>query len=152
MAGGDRVEALATAALTQVATTLADRVERLGDKVEANSKKVDANSAKVDKNTHRTRIKIRWIIALVVFDLILSGAVTVGYFKIREIVNNAICPLFSIFVGSYDPESRAPGPGRDVYEDNFRKIRVIYYDVLTCTTPPAGPNRYLPQPGTEAPK
>lgn len=148
----DDTEALATSALTQIGTVLADKVHGLAGKVDENNQAVAANSRKVDENTRKTRIKIRWLIGLVILDLVLSAAVFWSYITIRRVVNDALCPMFSIFVGSYDPESRAPGPGRDVYEDNFRKIRVIYYDVLTCSQPPSGPNRYLPQPGTEPSK
>lgn len=41
------------------------------------------------------------------------------------------CPLLALFIGSYNPNSRAAGEDRQRYEDAFRVIRQSYAD-LDC--------------------
>lgn len=45
-----------------------------------------------------------------------------------------LCPLYGIFLGAYNPDSRAPGPDRDKYIDAYGKIR-RGWSVMECTDP-----------------
>lgn len=66
---------------------------------------------------------------------ILITIVVVSIFRDQEHTRaEVLCPLFSVFVGSYDPTSRKEGPDREKYEDTFRVIRQGYA-TLKCRGP-----------------
>lgn len=96
-------------------------------------------AVEIEKKAWKTTVKIRWMVALVVLDLILSGAMVVGYFSIQGLVKNqeavradVLCPLYSIFVSSYNPNSlAAKAQGIDAYNATFAEIR-RQYAVLRC--------------------
>ncbi len=51
--------------------------------------------------------------------------------------NDVLCPLYSMFLGSYDPKTRDKNPdpaARQKYEDAFVKIREGW-NVMQCTDP-----------------
>lgn len=52
----------------------------------------------------------------------------------------ALCPLFSLIVGSYRPESRRPGLSREQYDAAFDQMRAAL-DELDCS------NVLVPPPG-----
>jgi hypothetical protein len=86
-----------------------------------------------------THLKIMWVfVALVVF---LTGGMAVTYYQqvqttnaLNDTRNEVLCPWNAIFIGSYNPTSRAEGPDRDAYEAAFVVIRDSYRR-LGCTTP-----------------
>lgn len=94
------------------------------------------------------REKIMWgVIALV---LVLTGAMASTYYQqaqtskaLDDTRNEVLCPWNSIFLGSYNPSSRAPGPDREAYEASFVIIRDSYVR-LGCTTP------WVPPPTTRS--
>ena len=54
-----------------------------------------------------------------------------------QLRNDVLCPLYSIFLGSYDPKTRDKNPdpaARQKYEDAFVKIREGW-NVMGCTDP-----------------
>lgn len=51
---------------------------------------------------------------------------------------DALCPLYSLIVGSYNPNSRPEGPARDAYNGAFTELRAAY-EVLECTSPVVPP-------------
>lgn len=55
--------------------------------------------------------------------------------KTRE---EALCPLYALLVGSYNPSSRAEGPARDAYIEAFKHLRTAHA-ALDCTTPVVPP-------------
>lgn len=55
--------------------------------------------------------------------------------KTRE---EALCPLYGLIVGSYNPTSRAEGAARDAYNAAFDRLREAYA-VLECKTTPVPP-------------
>jgi hypothetical protein len=118
--------------LAVVAVELGAEVARLTAASVDQAKALGALTVEVEKKNWMTTIKIRWMAALVVLDVLLSGGVTYGLFQISKIVNDAFCPLMAVFVGSYDPNSRPAGPGRIAYEDAFSQMRHIFGPVLEC--------------------
>ena len=55
----------------------------------------------------------------------------------EQLRNGVLCPLYSVFLGSYDPATRDKNPdprAREKYEDAFVKIR-HGWDVMGCTDP-----------------
>lgn len=59
--------------------------------------------------------------------------------------SQVLCPLYSAFLGSYNPNTRAPGLDRQTYEQIFSQFRSSYQH-LSCTTP------LVPKPTTPAPQ
>ena len=142
--------------------------ERLVEVEERVQKSVDnLHDSVEEQNLHNAR-KIGWSIAAAAFAVVLSALMAVGYLKQVEtsgrlttlieaqarttdrlekliaqqdlIRNQVLCPMFRVFLGSYQPESRAPGPDRDKYEQAFAEMR-SQYAVLQCTgdlVPPRG--------------
>lgn len=136
--------------LAVIATALGEEVVSLRAAEEQQSKEFSALREEIKKKNWRTTIKIRWMIALVILDLVLSGAMLVGYLKITDVIDDqevvrsqVLCPMFNVFIGSYDPGSRTAGPDRDKYEDNFRQMR-DQRDALRCTGPLVPPRNDLP--------
>lgn len=112
------------------------------------------------KRSSRERLVLRIAVGGLILDLILSVLLGIGYFRQaeanlrqaettrqqQEIVaqqettrSDVLCPLFAIFLGAYDPTSRAEGYARDSYEDTYRIMRDVYGKVLHCTQPPVPP-------------
>jgi len=61
--------------------------------------------------------------------------------RLDDTRSGVLCPLFSVFLGSYNPTTRAAGADRETYEATFAVIRGGYRD-LACTTP------FVPPPTT----
>lgn len=112
----------------------------------------------VDKLDERTNRSERIVIG-VVFGVLLSVvlSIAVGLIVWTQINTNgrlqatidreaatreqALCPLYSLIVGSYNPGSRAEGEDRQQYEATFQAMRDAY-DSLDCpggVVPPAQP-------------
>lgn len=112
------------------------------------------------RRSSRERLVLRLAVGGLVLDLVLSVLLSIGYFRQaeaslqqaettrqqQEIVaqqestrSDVLCPLFAIFLGAYDPTSRAEGYARDSYEDAYRIMRDVYGKVLHCTQPPVPP-------------
>lgn len=62
----------------------------------------------------------------------------------RKIRDGALCPLFGLILGTYDPTTRPP-EGRKAYDDAYNQMRTIY-DNLACTTPIVPPRTEQPAP------
>ena len=112
---------------------LDDDVKRLTDQVE-----------RLNERTNRAERDKRW---LVVGLLLVIGLVAlVGYTAVQaqkaaddqaQLRNDVLCPLYGIFLGSYDPKTRDRNPdpqARQKYEDAFAQIR-HGWAVMGCTGP-----------------
>lgn len=59
----------------------------------------------------------------------------------ERVVQQSLCPLYSLIIGSYNPNSRPAGPERAQYEQAFVLMRAAR-DALDCRdplVPPANP-------------
>lgn len=56
----------------------------------------------------------------------------------NRLISFVLCPLYSLFVGSYNPNSRQAGEDRAAYENAFVTIRAGYAE-LGCTSPVVPP-------------
>jgi hypothetical protein len=135
----ERELAKTAAQLTESVKTLTEAVGKLMDR------------------TERSEKAILRTVALLILDVVLTiavGASIYAQFATNARVEQAIrqqdvtttqvlCPLYAAFLGSYNPQSRAPGSDRDIYEQNFVVIR-DGYRILGCNTP------FVPPP-TRAP-
>jgi hypothetical protein len=120
---------------------LTEAAKMLGEKVSALALAVD----QLDRRTNRSeRITIAVIFGLAL-DLVLSvivALVLISQSDINDRVSAAIareaqtrqealCPVYRLVVGAYNPDSRAPGPDREAYIADFKIMRDAY-DKLDC--------------------
>jgi len=81
------------------------------------------------------------IVVTIIVDLIFTGGFVFLFYNqnrtadaLDDTRNQVLCPLFAGWLGTYNPNSRAPGHDRDTYEDVFAQMRGTYQH-LACTTP-----------------
>jgi hypothetical protein len=123
--------------LTERAKVLADRVGALSDAVEH-----------LDQRTNRGEKAVIGVVAGLVLSVALSVIVGIVLVKQQTITDqisvtqereahtrqDALCPLYSLILGSYNPNSRPEGDARQAYIDQFKVMRQAY-DALDCTAP-----------------
>lgn len=123
--------------LLEQAKVLADRVGALSDAV-----------ALLDIRTNRSeRVVIGVIIGLaltivlaialgIAFIQLHSNAATLAATQERELRTRqeALCPLYGLILGSFNPQSRPEGEAREKYIKQFEVMRTAY-DVLDCAGP-----------------
>ncbi len=124
-------------ALTAVVEKLGDRLKETEELAQTNERRVKAN----ERRAHTLRV-------LLVFDMLLTIVVSLLYWRefdtSRQLditVSQVLCPLYKASLGAYNPNTRAPGPDRDLYVQNFAVIRQGY-GILGCVGP------YVPPPTT----
>lgn len=111
------------------------------------TKAVDNLIERATKSEKRTR----GIAVAVILDLLFTAAFALLYYnqhrtevELTDTRSQVLCPLYSVFLGSYNPNTRAPGVDRQTYEQIFSQFRDSY-NHLQCTTP------LVPKPTTPAP-
>ena len=112
---------------------LDDDVKRLTDEVHRLNDRAD-----------RTDRDKRWLIVGLLLVVVLVGLTAFVAASARHTANEqeqlraeVLCPLYSIFLGAYDPKTRDKNPdpqARQKYEDAYAKIR-SGWDVMGCTDP-----------------
>ena len=96
-----------------------------------------------------THLKIMWVV--VGFVILLAGGMSVTYYQQAQTdrsltaTRSELCSLYSVFLGSYNPSTRAEGLDRDTYEAVFMTFREGY-SRLECTTPYVPPATPRPSP------
>lgn len=132
--------------LAVTAAELGAEVVRLAKAAETQATEMRNLRVEVARKTYHTAVKIRIMIVLVVLDLALTG---IGAWLIHQvdaesnaqaatssqlsgILDNALCPLYKVFVSSYNPQSlAAKSQGIDRYNAIFVEIR-RQYSSLGC--------------------
>ena len=130
--------------LLEQARVLADRVSALSDAVE-----------QLDHRTNRSERFAVWATAVLALTIALSIALGVAFIQLHNNAadvaatqeretrtrQEALCPLYNLFLGAYNPESRPEGEARDKYNQQFDVLRKSR-ETLECTgplVPPASP-------------
>lgn len=113
---------------------LAERANALADKVSGLSLAVTQIGRRTDRSEKLT-LAVGLGLAL---DLVLSGVVAFalnGLYAVRDREDatrqQALCPLDSLILGSYAPDSRPEGEQRNKYVAAFGEMRVAY-ESLNC--------------------
>lgn len=118
--------------------------------VEALRKAVEALVTRAEKSERR----IAGIVIAIIIDLIFTSGFAALYYQqqrtaatLADTRAEVLCPLYAVFLGAYNPASRAPGPDREAYENAFAQFRYSYQR-LQCTTPlvPAPTTKATPPP------
>jgi len=129
--------AVAAAKLTGQVTELLAVVGTLKERLT----EVEEDQGGTNRRVKRNESKANFLRALLVFDIAMTLFVTLLYW--REFQTNrqldatqskVLCPLYSIFLGAYNPDTRPAGQPRQTYEDDYVIIREGYR-ILACTTP-----------------
>jgi len=127
---------------------LAIQAQALADTVGVLAEAVDKLNTRTNK-TERTTI---WVALGLAVDLVLSVAVAVLVSSQISVASDvqlavaresatrqdALCPLYGLLLGSYNPSSRAEGAARDQYNEAFQVMRGAY-NSLDCTNPVVPP-------------
>jgi hypothetical protein len=146
---------------------LGDQANKLGVKVDDLGVKVDRQTEALqelgERQTRTEKVSTRTAVAAVIAIAILAAAGWLGYKQVvtsgqlaqvvaeqqraaedqRRVVQDALCPVFGLLIGGYDPTTRPEGPARDQYEQTYATFRKSY-DALHCTSqlvPPRTPGR-----------
>jgi hypothetical protein len=61
--------------------------------------------------------------------------------RLEGLIQRALCPVFALVVGGYDPATRPEGPARDKYVANFEVMRAGYEELACRATAPLVPPR-----------
>lgn len=135
-------------------TELASRASELADEVG----KLRIATDSLTRRTLRSEKVIAITVVGLVLDIMLSLAVMWAYHvqaeqsdqlaanqeQARKVRDDALCPLFSLILGTYDPTTRPPA-ARKSYEDAYNQMHTIYTN-LACTTPIIPPRTDQPAP------
>lgn len=131
-------------ALADSAAELITTVDELRKVVEPVGKSLKDLSNRADRTEHVLRLAffglaVDLILSVVVLILFIQTSATAARntetnARLTALVNDAYCPMLSVFLGSYDPSTRSPGVGRQAYEDAYSTFRRIWVNPLHCTT------------------
>ena len=123
--------------LKRRAAQLDQDVRTLNDTTEANTAALDRVHQRLDRSDKDRRKFVTALIALA----LLAGFLGVEAMRLEgsirdqtQVREQVLCPLYSIFLGAYDPQSRPEGEARKRYEETYVEIR-RGYQVLRCTNP-----------------
>jgi hypothetical protein len=121
-----------------------DELKRQTRMLDDDVKQLTGEVHRLNDRADRTDRDKRWLIvglllvvglvALVAFVAVRAQQTAAAQEQLR---NDVLCPLYGIFLGSYDPKTRDKNldpNARQKYEDAFAKIR-NGWDVMQCTDP-----------------
>lgn len=120
-------------------------------------KTIDELTKSIHELLHRTarsekQTRWQWVVLAAVSILFaVQGVTTYQQIQTSSTLDDTrgevLCPVWSIFLGGYNPSTRAPGRDRDTYEATYAVIR-DGYNRLGCTTPlvPPPTTRVTPAP------
>jgi hypothetical protein len=151
--------------LSDQADKLGVKVDDLGVKVDRQTKSLVELG---QRQTRTEQMSTRTAVAAVIAIAVLAGGSWLGYRQVvsaaqlsgvveqqrianqqlaavvadqRRVTEDALCPVFALLIGGYDPSTRPPGEAREQYERTFQTFRDSY-DALRCTAqlvPPRSP-------------
>jgi len=121
-----------------------DELKRQTRMLDDDVKQLTGEVHRLNDRADRTDRDKRWLIVGLL--LVVGLVALVAFVAVRaqqtateqeQLRNGVLCPLYSVFLGSYDPATRDKNPdprAREKYEDAFVKIR-HGWDVMGCTDP-----------------
>jgi hypothetical protein len=123
--------------LVATATVLGGKVDRLTEAVQD----LNERTTSVERRSVRQAIAAVLAIAVIVFIGWLAYTQVATNERVRDVIveqerqrADALCPVFALLLGGYDPSSRAPGEAQRAYEETFAEYRRLYA-TNACTTP-----------------
>jgi hypothetical protein len=93
------------------------------------------------KRAEKSERRIAGIVIAICIDLVFTGGFATLYYQqertaseLADTKAEVLCPLYSSWLGTYNPGTRSVGLDRETYEDVFGQMRAQYTH-LACTTP-----------------
>ena len=121
-----------------------DELKRQTRMLDDDVKQLTGEVHRLNDRADRTDRDKRWLIVGLL--LVVALVALVAFVAVRaqqtaddqaQLRGDVLCPLYSIFLGAYDPKTRDNNPdpeARRKYEDAYVKIR-HGWDVMQCTDP-----------------
>lgn len=112
---------------------LDDDVKRLTQEVHRLNRRVD----RTDRDKRWLVVGLLLVVGMVALVAYAAWQAQITAARQDELRNDVLCPLYGIFLGSYDPKTRDKNPdpmARQKYEDTFVQIR-SGWNLMQCTTP-----------------
>jgi hypothetical protein len=95
----------------------------------------------LEARADRAQRRVVGIVVAIIIDLLFTGGFALLYIsqeqtaaQVADTRNEILCPLYASWLGTYNPNTRAPGLDRATYENVFGQMRAQYQH-LQCTTP-----------------
>lgn len=116
-----------------------EELKRQTRELDNDVKQLTAQVQRLNERADKTDRDKRWLIVGLLLVLALVGLI--GFVTVRaertaheqeQLRSDVLCPLYGLILGSYDPDSRAPGAARDKYEQSYKVFR-DGYRALHCT-------------------
>lgn len=144
---------------------LEDLLETLNDTIAEQARLVAENTAvqerqarrieRAEKLATRTAVFVSVLVLLCGLLALLGFRQVVTEDRLNQVVaaertarQEGQCPLLALFLGSYNPNSRAAGEDRAKYEEAFTRIRGIYARLDCQDTQPVVPGSTATPPTT----
>lgn len=123
--------------LPAVAARLITTIEGLTESIKDLLERTARSEEEIARSKQQTRWQ--WVVIAAIAVLFAVAGLTVYQqaqtnSRLDDTRAEVLCPLWSVFLGSYNPSTRAPGQDRETYEATFAVIR-DGYNRLGCTTP-----------------
>lgn len=141
------------ATLTSQAKALADTVEKCIVAIDGLDRRSTRNERVVVATVFGLALDVvlSILVAFLVSNLFgVNGQLQAAIAREAVVRQQALCPLYGLLLGSYNPTSRAEGKDRDSYNAAFVTLR-DGYNVLDCVNPIVPPRLDQP-PATIPPK
>lgn len=120
--------------LTEAVRGLTDRLAK--NETLAKSTQVLAQDTQSLAQSTKHRAKVLAVVVIV--DVLLTGIVSYSVWAQYHQRVAVLCPLYSVIVGAYAPNTRAAGPDREAYIAGYHIINQAYQE-LSCPAPPLPP-------------
>lgn len=109
------------------------------DELKRQTAKLDHDVVGLTREIHHLNRRNRWVTAALyaIAAALIAVVAFVAYRAERtateqeQLRSDVLCPLYGLILGSYDPDSRAPGAARDKYEQSYKVFR-DGYRTLRC--------------------
>jgi hypothetical protein len=137
--------------LPAVAARLIDTIDELTKSINELLHRTARSEEEIARSKKQTRWQWAAILAVAVLFAIqgfttyqqvqTSRATIQNSQALASVQGDVLCPVWAVFLGGFNPSTRAPGPDRATYEATYAVIR-DGYNRLGCTTP------FVPPPTT----
>ena len=104
------------------------------------------------ERTAKSERQTRWQwVVIAAIAVLFAGGGLMAYQQLQtdrtlaETRGDVLCPIYAVWLGAYNPSSRAPGPDRTTYEATYVVMR-DGYNRLGCTNPLVPPPTTRPDP------
>jgi hypothetical protein len=116
---------------------LSEQIAELVDETRRLRQATEAVVPSVKREVRRGRVTriLLGVQAAVLIAVVVLGIVLVGVVHAQDrTTQQALCPVFALLIGGYNPDSRPAGAARDTYNQQFQLFSQAYA-ALDCNNP-----------------